>query len=358
MDVYIKITSIYSHIGLTVRRGIPIETRKVQKTGGSTYIISLPKQWADRVGIQTGSRVAIHANPDGTLTIATMDTSTQSKRKRMDVTGCMGDALTRNLIAAYIAGYDIIELTGERILAEQKKVIRNVCHKLIGPEIIEENARNVVIQDLLNRDEVSIKKSVRRMFLISNSMHEEAMQALKSGETDLAMDVIQRDDEVDRLFLLISKQFRSVLRGARLIDTSKMNIDEYYDLRMVATSLERIADHALRIATVAQTRDYSIPDPIMELITTASRSSRKIVEGGIDALYGRDVELANRIIDSIDDMRIQINVLNAELLTIDSVEAAVALGSVADSIDRTADYGVNIAESAINLTIAIMEGEK
>ncbi len=332
-----------------------METRKVQKTGGSTYIISLPKQWAKGVGIRTGSRVSIHTQPDGTLTIATLDTSTQPKRKKMDVTGCMGDILTRNMIAAYIAGYDIIELTGERILAEQKKVIRNVCHKLIGPEIIEENARSVVIQDLLNRDEVSIKKSVRRMFLISKSMHEEAMQALKNGETDLAIDVIQRDEEVDRLFLLISKQFRSVLRGARLLDTSRMNINEYHDMRMVATFLERIADHALRIATVAHTLDYPVPDPIMELITTVGQSARKIFEEGVDALYDQDVELANQVIDNIKDIKAQIDVLNAALLTIDSVEAAVALGTVADSIDRTAEYGVNIAESAINLTIAMRE---
>ena len=74
-----------------------------------------------------------------------------------------------------------------------------MCYKLIGPEIIEETAKKVVIQDLLNPDEISIKKSVRRMYLISNSMHMDAIKAIKTLDTDLALDVDQRDDDVDRV---------------------------------------------------------------------------------------------------------------------------------------------------------------
>lgn len=34
----------------------------------------------------------------------------------------MGDSLTRDIIAAYLTGYDIINLSSKRILAEQKKL--------------------------------------------------------------------------------------------------------------------------------------------------------------------------------------------------------------------------------------------
>ncbi len=286
--------------------------------------------------------------PDGTLVIDPIRGSPPLKKRQIDVTGTMGDALTRNMIAAYLAGYDVIELKANRILAEQKKIIRDVCHKLIGPEIIEENAKSVLIQDLLNPNEISIKKSVRRMFLISNSMHTEAVKALKNRDTDLALDVIQRDDEVDRLFLLISKQFRLVLRGARLPDTSDTSIDEYHDLRMAAGPLERIADHAHRIAKMVDTMDYTIPDEIMDHVEKASDTSRKIVEDAIDALYNSDVTLANEVIGRVDEMRAQISILNKSLLTLKSYQAVVALRTVADSIDRTGDYGANIAEIAIN----------
>ncbi|WP_091710458.1 phosphate uptake regulator PhoU [Methanolobus vulcani] len=325
-----------------------METRKVQQTGGSTYIISLPKTWADKVGIKTGSRVTLQPQPDGKLVIDPIHDAPPVRKIQIDVTGSMGDALTRDMIAAYLAGSDIIEVKADRILAEQKNIIRSMCYKLIGPEIIEETAKKVVIQDLLNPDEISIKKSVRRMYLISNSMHIDAIKAIKTRDADLALDVDQRDDDVDRLFLLIAKQFRSILRGARLPDAAETSIDEYHDLRMAAGPIERIADHARKIAKVTTALNEPIPDDIMEMIESTSEISRKVVEDAIDALYNSDVELANQVIDRVARMSSMIHKLNAAILKINSYGAVVALGTVVDSIDRTGDYGSNIAEIAIN----------
>jgi phosphate uptake regulator len=270
------------------------------------------------------------------------------RKIQIDVSGLMGDALIRDMIAAYLAGSDIIEVKADRILAEQKNIIRSMCYKLIGPEIIEETAKKVVIQDLLNPDEISIKKSVRRMYLISNSMNIDAIKAIKTLDSDLALDVDQRDDDVDRLFLLISKQFRSILRGARLPDAAETSIDEYHDLRMAAGPIERIADHARKIAKVTSMLDEPIPDDIMEMIETTSEVSRKVVEDSIDALYNSDVELANQVIGRVERMSSMVNKLNAAILKINSYGAVVALGTVVDSIDRTGDYDSNIAEIAIN----------
>lgn len=295
--------------------------------------------------------------PDGTLNIATLETSTQPKKMKMDISGYKGEVLVRNLIAAYVAGYDIIELSSSRILAEQKKIIRDVCHKLIGPEIIEETAKSVLIQDLLNPEEVSIKKSIRRMFLISTSMQKDAIAALKNSEKDLALDVMLRDDEVDRLFLLISKQFRSLFRGTRLADMTETTIDEYHDFRIVAGALERIADHAHRVAAVARKLDEPVPDELMTPLEEASNEARKVVEDSIDALYGFDVNLANKIIDNIEGTKKKIDRLNVSFLKLENVELAIGLGIVVDSIERTADYGTNIAETAINMAIATNSGQ-
>nr|WP_244603603.1 phosphate uptake regulator PhoU [Methanococcoides sp. AM1] len=335
-----------------------IETRKIQQTGGSTYIVSLPKKWAERVGITTGSQVTLQPQQDGTLNIAAEGSSRNPKKKKIiDVNACFGDELVRLLIAAYLSGPDRIEIRANRIQADQKKIIRNICYKLIGPEIIEETANSVLIQDLLNPSEVSIKKSVRRMFLISNSMLKDAMQALKNQDRDLALDVIERDDEVDRLFLLISKQFRTVLRGSRLPDTSETTIDEYHDLRLSASSLERIADHALKIAKIAATLEIPIPEETMTLIESSSTTSRDMVEDAIDALYNQNTDLANQVISKVDGTKARINELNASLLDLESPEAIVALGTVADSIDRIGEYGANIAEFAINLSMAIVQNK-
>ncbi len=264
----------------------------------------------------------------------------------------MGDVLRRDIIAAYLVGSDIIEIKAERILADQKNVIREMCYKLIGPEIIEETAKMVVIQDLLNPDEISIKKSVRRMFIISNSMHIDAIRSIKTLDTDLAVDIGQRDDDVDRLSLLTAKLYRAVLRGAKLPDASDASIDEYHDLRMAAGPIERVADHARKIARVTFSLKQPIPEELMDMIEKTSELSRKIVEDAIDSLFSFDVDLANHAIERANKMAPLMDKLYEESLKIDSHETIIALGTVLDSIDRTADYGANIAEIAINSAMA------
>jgi SpoVT / AbrB like domain. len=39
-----------------------METRKIQKTGGSTYIISLPKQWMVENNLKNGNVVAMEVD--------------------------------------------------------------------------------------------------------------------------------------------------------------------------------------------------------------------------------------------------------------------------------------------------------
>ena len=44
-----------------------IETRRVQKTGGSSYIVSLPKEWIEKHGIEQKDTIGILSQPDGNL---------------------------------------------------------------------------------------------------------------------------------------------------------------------------------------------------------------------------------------------------------------------------------------------------
>ncbi|WP_440957044.1 PhoU domain-containing protein [Methanosarcina sp. Mfa9] len=328
-----------------------METRKVQQTGGSTYIISLPKPWAEKVGIKTGVRVSIQAQPDGKLVIDPILEGRTIKTKRIDVTGCEGQALERDIIAAYIYGYDRMEFVSKRILSKQKQIIRKVCYKLIGPEIIEESSNCLVIQDLLNPNELPIKKGIHRMYLISSSMQKDAIRALKNIDHDLALDVSLRDDEVDRLYLLISKQFRSVLCGSKIPYPSETSIEEYHDFRMAASPLERIGDHSQRIANVASKLETPIQSDVMGGVEDLSVASMELVKQAIDALFNADTALANRVIDSDEILRDQAKDLDASILKLESHETMVYLRTVVDSLTRIGDYGKNIAEIAINSAI-------
>lgn len=329
-----------------------MESRKIQQTGGSTYIISLPKQWADHVGIKPGMRVGVQPQPDGTLLISPDVEQKNPVRKKIDVTDLEGAALEREIIAAYLFGYDFIEFFSERISAGQKKVIRTVCYKLMGTEIIEETSNSVVIQDLLNPRDMSIKKAIHRMFLISLSMFRDSIRSLKNRDIDLATDVTQRDNEVDRLFLVIAKQFRQILFGADFLSASQTSIQEYHDLRMAATPIERIADHSQKIAKVVILKNPAYDAKTLDEIRIMAEMAEEIASESIDALFSADSISANKAI-------VKMNMLNDFVSKFKDnhfkngtkSKDLVSLQTVVDSITRIADYSVNISEIAINASI-------
>src|SRR2546427_752721 len=78
---------------------------------------------------------------------------------------------------------------------------------VIGPEVIEETRNSVVIQDLSDTAELSAEKCLRRMHLIVRAMHEDAIEALRTQDEALARDVAQRDQDVDRLYWMVAKQY-------------------------------------------------------------------------------------------------------------------------------------------------------
>lgn len=296
-------------------------------------------------------RVSLEAQPDGKLLINPILEGRAVKTKKINVTGCEVKALERDIIAAYLYGYDRIELFSERILAGQKQTIRRVCYKLIGPEITEESSNCVVIQDLLNPNELPIKKGVQRMFLIAGSMQKDAVRALKTIDYDLALDVSQRDDEVDRLYLLISKQFRSILCGGRMLDSAETSIEEYHEFRMAASPLERIADHAQKIANIALKLQQPVSDSVMEKIEKLNNAYMELVEQSVEALFDADTSLANQVIDNVDSMRSRAEELHSAILKLESHEIMISLGTVVDSLSRIGDLSSNIAEIAINTAI-------
>jgi phosphate uptake regulator len=329
-----------------------MEIRKIQRTGGSTYIVSLPKQWANHVGLTSGMNVGITTRPDGNLLISPDISSPTPMKKQLDVTDRIGDMLVREIIASYIAGFNVIELVSKRITAEQKQTIRQITHKLIGPEIVEETADRMIVQDLLNPGELSLRQSVRRMYLIASSMQTDAIHALASSDSDLAMDVCSRDDEVDRLYLLIEKQLRIMFRSGQVIDSQKdMTPDMSLDLSLAAQPIEKIADHARKIALITISLKKQLTEDVVRVFNGAGQIAGELVENSVDSLFSSDIDKANNSIEMKMEMNKALRDIDKKLVTLDSRDA-LQLRIVSDSIDRIGEYGANIAEIAINSTIS------
>ncbi|MFO8114194.1 MAG: phosphate uptake regulator PhoU [Halorubrum sp.] len=325
-----------------------METRKVQVTGGSTYTVSIPKTWATDNGVEAGTEIEFF--PDGDSLFLTPRSEEERTRGTLDVTDLSGQALTRAVTTMYVSGFDVIELEGAEITTGQRSTIREAVQSLVGLEVLEETRDRVVIQDLLDSSELSIHNAVTRMRLISLSMLEDAIAALSERDHGLARDVIGRDDDLDRLWLVVSRIFRATLRTPKAAEELGLPREECFDYHSSARQLERIGDHATKIGHLTLSIEEPLPDAVVEAVNDLHADAVEVIDTAMDALFADDSDEATRL---ANEARTGVRAIDERVRAIDELlrdldpARAQLLGLVVDSVLRSADYGGNIAETAL-----------
>lgn len=327
-----------------------IETRKVQKTGGSSFIVSLPKEWIEKHRIQPKDSIGILAQPDGNLLITPqIDTEKIVKTKEFIVDDIKdGNFLFRLLIGAYIMGFSkIIIKSGKKFEPYIRDCITHFTQIAIGPEIVEESNNFILIKDLVNPREMPFEKTIRRMYILVQIMHEDAIKALETGDKNLAEEVIKRDNDVDRLHWLVGRQSHIVLRDIILCQKLGITLEQASDFHSMSKILERIGDHAVKIAINVLKIDYKqIDKELLMEISSASKLSLDLLERSLDAWLQKNIVIANENIEAIDKL-----ISTTEKISFDSssnTESSIAIGYVIESIRRTGEYSGDISEIIIN----------
>lgn len=141
---------------------MPAELRKVQITGGATYVISLPKRWVKAANLKPKDQVALIPQADMSLLIVPkggLKPKEVSEAAIKASTQAGPEAIIRDFIAHYLVGYDIIrvKLKNAGYRAHIKNSIRQ---KLIGVEIMEESADEIVAQCLLGHVELPLRRAL------------------------------------------------------------------------------------------------------------------------------------------------------------------------------------------------------
>jgi phosphate uptake regulator len=328
-----------------------LETRKLQKTGGSSYIVSLPIEWIKKNGLEKQDTVGILSQPDGNLLITPFSSSQEYvKEKMFDVEDTEDpNFLFRQLIGAYIMGYTIIKVRTSRPKFKSKirETVESFINISMGPEIIEETNQYILIKDLLNPKEMPFEKAIKRMYILVQGMHEDAVKALETGDKELAEKVIHRDDQVDKLNWLIERQSHIVLRDIILCQKLGITLEDASNFQFISKFLERIGDHAVKIAKNVLSLNYEkINKKLFEQITKASKLSLDLLNISLDAWLKKDLKLANENIESIANLTTICEAIKYDPDLVSSY--AVEIGYIIESIRRTGEYSSDISEIIIN----------
>ena len=320
--------------------------RKVQKTGGSTYFVTLPKAWAEGVGIAPGTIVTLLPNASGTLLLVP-DSLVQRNHCTIDLKDWPFDRFQREIISRYIAGFDVIEIRTERIRPDQRRMVREIAHGLIGLEIFEETQGSVVLHALVNVRDFPVPMTLRRIFDITRAMLTDAVTAFCQHDEELARDVVERDGDVDRLALLVARQFSLLLRDLVLEEDYGLSRLQFQHYRAVSSQLERVADHAWKISEATLALGSPVVKGVAKEIRERAEDSLSILERSIRSFEEADTELADQVLQEKERSE-QLFELTRTAAAEKQPDDAPSISIVLDSLLRIREYGFNIAESALD----------
>jgi phosphate uptake regulator len=335
------------------------EARKLQFTGGSTYIISLPKSWITQNQLKQGSVIRLREEEDGLLSIipsdAALPTQKTSEARIKVNTKDAPDAIIRKTVSAYLVGYNILHIRAEsqkQLTGKQRHDLKNFSRQmLVGTEIVTDTPQELVLQVLLSYPELSVQSALRRMSIITASMHRDAITALKELEHQQAKEVTTTDNEVDRFNLYIVRQLKTAIQNPRIIrEIGLQTARDCLGYRLVTKSVERTADHAASIAYNVMQLNKRLEPEIVEKLEQMSGIAISMFETAIESLFRQDFNLAESIVEKTKDVAAieKEAVVSSQKMDVDD---APYLRLIIESIRRTAEYASDIAEIVLNLTV-------
>jgi len=229
-----------------------MEFRKIQFTGRSSYIISLPKKWVREHGLGQGDVVPLSINPDGSITIFPREPREISERKILTLSREYSpDMAVRLAISAYIQGYDVIEVTFSEEMPIYKVKVRKVLQSLPGVEIILDEPQRIVAKSLLDEDEINLSELLGRIrSLVVSMLGDLELLMAAPGNEEILRDINDLENELDRFYFLIIRAVNRLLSKRSATEESGI-IRRTFDLLgilFIVRNIERIGDHITRIA--------------------------------------------------------------------------------------------------------------
>lgn len=334
------------------------EQRKLQVTGGSTFILSLPKEWATKNELKRGSSMIVREEEDGSLSVTPASFPKKEKQDEAYIKTSVNDnpdAVMRTAISAYLSGYNVLHIRaqGQKVLSSK---LRNhlktfARHYLVGTEIVIDTPTDLTLQVLLNYPELTVQNALSRMSIIASSMHKEAITSLKKLDYASAKAVIETDREVNRFSLYIVRLLKLAVSNQRIVkDIGLTNQRECLGYRLIARAVERTADHATKIAENTLLLKEQVNEELLEHISQLSGLAVSMFESSMEALFKHDFNMAEAVIEKLS----QVHKLEKETVLYShnaKIDEIVSLRLLIESVRRTAEYATDISEVVLNLNV-------
>ncbi|MEN3047748.1 MAG: phosphate uptake regulator PhoU [Candidatus Caldarchaeales archaeon] len=319
--------------------------RSLTLTGGRSYSVVLPKDWVKTNNLRRGDALLIEVRDDGGLLVRPERAKRGERDLSESVTIGVGPLLYRDLIAAYLAGYDkIVIKSSEGIASSYRELVKRTVRSLTGAEVISEGHDVIEVQVLLDAGLIEPERVLTRENALVVSNLSMVLEAVKSWDPDEAANVIMMDEEVDRHYFTFVRVVRSYALGASSPRGRDLSPIRLLDMRVVAKFIEDVGDRVVKIAEVIRSSPIP-PDPgswPRERLYEAASPLIRTQKGVFEAFVRNDSDLANAVIAEVAGVRRRIS--NVQVAG--EVTSTRAHQLIASELLRICDDQIDIADIA------------
>jgi len=263
--------------------------RRLQRIG-SSILVSLPKEWVNANNLDKGNQVEIETGQDS-ISISANKEIRPTKELVISYPLPKEENIVANITGAYLLGFDIIIINSKSIIpGKDREDIRNSMRRLVGMEIIEEDASHINMQFLLDATTLNPSKILKRMSSIALGMYDDVLNGLISDDKSNLQTLSKRDVEVNRQYFLLVRLIRSTLVDKRLSNTFNLENIDVLDYRVAANVLENAGDSIVELAIFIF--NFSLSKEFSKKIYDVVKDFNKLAEKSIDAFTKPDRLLA------------------------------------------------------------------
>ena len=222
-------------------------TRRLQKIG-SSILVSLPKEWIDANNLDKTNQVEIETNQNN-LSIRTQLSKRPSKEIEISYPLPKGESIVPTITGAYLLGFDIIRIVSKSPISfSDRESVRGSMRRLVGMEIIDEDATNISVQFLLDETSVNPQNILKRMSSIALGMFSDVVSSLETGDKTNLETIVNRDAEINRQYFLLVRLIRSTIMDTRLAGVYNLENIDILDYRIAANTLEIAGDTVVELS--------------------------------------------------------------------------------------------------------------
>ena len=335
------------------------ETRKIQFTGKSSYIVSLPKQWITELGLKQGDQIRMIRKGSSTLELYPPKFESRTQKKEDATIEIEGEeetsSIVRKLISLYFLGYKTINVkpkNGRLSVPQRNSVKEAVKRMLMGSEIIADSISGITVQVLVNLLELSVDGAFKRMLHLAKSMSSDAILAVKENNLELAQEVINTDDEVDRFGFYIIRQLKIAIQNEHMLkEMGFRNARNCLGYRLIVKNIERTGDHAAFIAKDLIEFKKPVKKEILQKFEEMNEFCLSVLDDACLALFKEDYYQAEKTIVKINQITEFEKKVRDASKSLKDDEEIYRVRRMTENIRRVSEYASDIAEIVLNMNI-------